>query len=607
MVQTDIGNGSLNSLGEPRTVIQLATANNTPDENRNQNFSPAKIKTANSGILTNGTIKSSNGSISTGSPRRRLSETTTLAYRRKSLRRSASATPGILDSKTAKDISGNVENRKTAVSNSDSDNSDSGFKSVKNLPHYRPTHLTANDSLLSPSTSFNQTNEKHGSLSFSGFRNLAMIVLITGNLRLVIENYIKYGIIRSFYKLGFSKEDLYTSALLTALIPVHLLISLLVERFAIFCLHKKRALDQTTQDATKPKLLVIKKKYLWKLFAALHALNAIASFCITSVIVYTRIFNPLLGTLCEVHAIILGLKVVSYALTNRDLRDAYLINNRAGSHEATTPIPEIYKSLPYPQNLSIGNLVYFWWAPTLVYQPVYPRSRTIRPTFLLQQFVELFGTILGIWFLSSQYALPILQSSLVQLHNDGSWITMAEHLLKLATVSIVIWLLGFFAVFQSSLNILAELMRFADREFYLDWWNAGSVGSYWRLWNKPVNNYFVRHLYIPMLKLGWRQTQSSIMVFFVSAVLHEVLVGIPTHNFLGVAFLSMILQIPLVFATAPLEKMKSKSGPVIGNFIFWLSFFLGQPLGVMLYFLAWQLKFSDNSPVDANFALRLTG
>jgi diacylglycerol O-acyltransferase-1 len=496
-------------------------------------------------------------------------------------------------------------NGKVSESNSDADSSDSSTKSIKSLPHYRPIHLSAHDSLLSPSPAFNKTDEKHGSLSFSGFRNLAMIVLVTGNLRLLIENYINHGIIRSFYNLGFAKEDLYISGLLTASIPVHLLISLLVERFAIFCLHKKRALSGVSPDATKPKLLVIRKKYLWKLFGALHALNAMAALCITSLIVYTRIFNPLLGTLCEVHAIILGLKVVSYALTNRDLRDAYLISDRVGGHQTPTPIPEIYKSLPYPKNLSIGNLIYFWWAPTLVYQPVYPRSPAIRPTFVFQQLVELFGTIMAIWFLSSQYALPILQSSLVHLHDDGSWITMAERLLKLAVVSIVIWLLGFFAVFQSSLNILAELMRFSDREFYLDWWNAGSVGSYWRLWNKPVNNYFVRHLYIPMLKLGWRQNQSSVMVFFVSAVLHEVLVGIPTHNVIGFAFLSMILQIPLVFATAPLEKMKGKSGPVVGNFIFWLSFFLGQPLGVMLYYLAWQLKFSPTASTSISVATKI--
>ena len=454
----------------------------------------------------------------------------------------------------------------------------------KNLPHYRPTHLNSHTSLLSRDSSA----EGGPPLSFTGFRNLAMIVLVFGNLRLMVENYIKYGFILSVYELGFAKSDLQVAGLLTASIPLHLFFSLLVERFAIYVLKKK-------EDG---KHVVGKKKHLWRLFAALHALNAVLALLITSATVYTMIFNPLLGTLCEVHALILGLKVVSYALTNRDLRDAYLTNSSAFSVQPKSdekeessqlpPIPEIYKSLPYPENLSIGNLVYFWWAPTLVYQPVYPRSPSIRPMFLLRQIGELTGTIIIIWILSSQYALPILKGSLVHLH-EWNLITLGERLIKLATVSIVIWLLGFFAIFQSSLNILAELTRFADREFYQDWWNSGSVGTYWKLWNKPVNNYFVRHLYIPMLKLGWPQFPSSVMVFFVSAVLHEVLVGIPTHNVIGAAFLSMMLQIPLILVTSPLEKMHGP-GSMIGNCIFWLSFFLGQPLGVMLYYLAWNLK-----------------
>jgi len=33
------------------------------------------------------------------------------------------------------------------------------------------------------------------------------------------------------------------------------------------------------------------------------------------------------------------------------------------------------------------------------------------------------------------------------------------------------------------LNILAEILRFGDREFYKDWWNAKTIDEYWRKWN----------------------------------------------------------------------------------------------------------------------------
>ena len=110
---------------------------------------------------------------------------------------------------------------------------------------------------------------------------------------------------------------------------------------------------------------------------------------------------------------------------------------------------------------------------------------------------------------------------------------MLERLLKLSTISLVIWLAGFFALFQSFLNALAEVTRFADRSFYDDWWNSDSLGTYWRTWNRPVYQFFKRHVYSPMVGRGWSPGISSLAVFFVSAILHEVLVGVPTHNIIG--------------------------------------------------------------------------
>ena len=46
----------------------------------------------------------------------------------------------------------------------------------------------------------------------------------------------------------------------------------------------------------------------------------------------------------------------------------------------------------------------------------------------------------------------------------------------------------------------------------------------------------------------------------------------------------MMGQIPLVFLTEPLEKMRGP-GTTIGNCIFWISFCLvGQPFGALYYF-----------------------
>jgi len=108
-----------------------------------------------------------------------------------------------------------------------------------------------------------------------------------------------------------------------------------------------------------------------------------------------------------------------------------------------------------------------------------------------------------------------------------------ERLMKLSTISLVIWLAGFFALFQSFLNILAEVTTFGDRNFYDDWWNSPSVGTYWRTWNKPVYQFMKRHVFSPLVGRGWSPYSASVAVFTFSAILHELMVGVPTHNMIG--------------------------------------------------------------------------
>lgn len=67
--------------------------------------------------------------------------------------------------------------------------------------------------------------------SFIGFRNLMVLVLIVGNLRLVIENYMKYGFIISLQN-DMRWEDIRMGVYLYLLIPVHLLIAYLIELVA---------------------------------------------------------------------------------------------------------------------------------------------------------------------------------------------------------------------------------------------------------------------------------------------------------------------------------------------------------------------------------------
>lgn len=52
---------------------------------------------------------------------------------------------------------------------------------------------------------------------------------------------------------------------------------------------------------------------------------------------------------------------------------------------------------------------------------------------------------------------------------DLDYARMAERVLKLALPNLYVWLVIAYCLFHSWCNVLAELTRFGDREFYKDW------------------------------------------------------------------------------------------------------------------------------------------
>lgn len=172
---------------------------------------------------------------------------------------------------------------------------------------------------------------------------------------------------------------------------------------------------------------------------------------------------------------------------------------------------------------------------------------------------------------------------------------LAEILLKLSIPNTYCWLVFFYLYFHLLLNLCAELLRFGDRVFYKDWWNSSEVSAYWRLWNLPVHYWLIRHLYFPVIRSGVSKNMAMLSVFFLSAVLHELLISVPFHMIRPWSFLGMMGQVPLVAITKRLEK--KFPGSSIGNIIFWVSFcMVGQPSAIIFYAIDyWKLGANANS------------
>uniref|UniRef100_A0A674EIT8 Diacylglycerol O-acyltransferase 1b n=1 Tax=Salmo trutta TaxID=8032 RepID=A0A674EIT8_SALTR len=208
-------------------------------------------------------------------------------------------------------------------------------------------------------------------------------------------------------------------------------------------------------------------------------------------------------------------------------------------------------------------LYYFVFAPTLCYELNFPRSPRIRMSFLLRRLFEMV----------SSWMIPIIQSSMKPLEVNIIPLSSLSHQVP----NHLLWLIFFYWFFHSSLNFIAELLQFGDREFYRDWWNSETITYFWQNWNIPVHKWCLRHFYKPLLKSGVSKWLGQSAVFLASAFFHEYLVSVPLKMLRPWAFMGMMAQLPLAWFVARFLRGN------YGNAAVWISLIIGQPIAVLMY------------------------
>ncbi|ESO98214.1 hypothetical protein LOTGIDRAFT_231331 [Lottia gigantea] len=423
----------------------------------------------------------------------------------------------------------------------------------------KPIHRHA-DSFFSTSSGF--TN-------YRGLLNLCLILLVLSNMRLVLENIIKYGILANpFDWIHLFLEQPYSWP--------NILIILCMNIFILFAFSFER--------------LFTKGLLSERLGGVLQAINVAILLLYPAIVIYVLHPNPIFSVACLGVVTIVFLKLVSYACVNKWCRDEIKEDGkknfrRRKSHsvcEANGKIDihgDIKSTLvSYPDNLNLNDLYYFLFAPTLIYELNFPRSARIRKRFLVKRFIEMMFLSQLMLALTQQWMIPTVNNAMKPLAELDIY-RVVERLLKLAIPNHFIWLIFFYWFFHSTLNVVAEVLRFGDREFYRDWWNAETVSRFWQDWNIPVHRWASRHLYKPLMRCGCSKLTGSIMVFFLSAFFHEYLLSVPLRMFKVWAFSAMIGQVPLAYVTA---KYKCLQG-TMGNVIMWLSLIMGQPVAILAY------------------------
>ena len=204
---------------------------------------------------------------------------------------------------------------------------------------------------------------------------------------------------------------------------------------------------------------------------------------------------PQSATFC-LHSCAMFMKIHSYITNNLELEyyrrevDKFVGDSKKDSDkEASAKIDALKSELKkgntqFPNNVSLYNFWDYLLIPTLVYELEYPRTDTIRLSYIVEKIVACLGIVVTLYFMVEHYIYPSLQ----QLQQQ----TVVETVLQLLIPFTVGWLMIFYIIFECVCNAFAEFTRFADRDFYEDWWNSSSYDEFARKWNKPVHEFLLR-------------------------------------------------------------------------------------------------------------------
>jgi len=229
------------------------------------------------------------------------------------------------------------------------------------------------------------------------------------------------------------------------------------------------------------------------------------------------------------------------------------------------------------------DFIYYLLYPTLVFEVSYPRTDRIRWAYIVEKCGLCLGLFSCLHLICQFYILPHLQRSHIEPFIDSV-------LTLVVPFCVCVWLV-FYVIFDCVCNGMAELTRFANREFNKDWWNSTTMEEFSRRWNLPVHAWLHRHIFTELKKnFGYRNEFSAFITFLVSSIFHEFILILTFRLVMPYLFLSQMLQIPLIMIG---KKLKGTSQ---GNFFFWAGIIVGIPLLSTLY----SREYFKGHPVDLN-------
>ncbi|CAF1324523.1 unnamed protein product [Rotaria sordida] len=249
-------------------------------------------------------------------------------------------------------------------------------------------------------------------------------------------------------------------------------------------------------------------------------------------------------------------------------------------------------SIPNSPCPEFSKYIYFIFAPTLIYRDSYPRTSSIRWNYVIAQLTQFVAAAFFGYYLFYRFCLPVFR------YFKSEHVTVKIFVLSILNCTLpgaLLLFCAFYGFLHCWLNAFAEMLRFADRQFYSDWWTATSWSSYYRTWNIVVHDWLYTYIYRDCHKLfGVRyRLVSMYAVIFLSACVHEYILALSFGYFYPILFLQFA-----IFGFISMLILPQRTQNIAYNIFIWTSLFIGLGMQMCLYSIEWYAR--QNCPRVVN-------
>ncbi|CAK9299383.1 unnamed protein product [Gordionus sp. m RMFG-2023] len=245
---------------------------------------------------------------------------------------------------------------------------------------------------------------------------------------------------------------------------------------------------------------------------------------------------------------------------------------------------------------NFSKYLYFLFAPTLIYRDNYPRTNIIRWNYVVSNLAQVLTCLFYTYYIFVRFCIPVFK------HFNQDHLTPKTMILSVFGSMLpgtMVLIIAFFGVLHSWLNAFAEMLRFADRMFYKDWWNSTSFTQYYRTWNVVVHDWLYIYVYRD-LRMFWGKGLSRplamLAVFQISALAHELVIAVAFRFFYPV----LLVMFGIIgFAAMFISNKRSFRA---SNILLWVMMFMGNGLLMTLYSMEWYARRNCRKHLESKFA-----